>query len=428
MPPKKQESSPATEQAPAKQRGRPRKVVLPDAEAAAEVEKTDPVEEPEAEEEEDKEQGKVDKPKRGRPPKPKGDETLAPVLVAATGEPATKRPRGRPPKPRNPDVEVKKVTGPKRGRGRPKKSSVTSSTAASASRKIQTNSDDDDVSMEDAENSDDKTHGPIQESGHIYFFYRPKVDAPEVNGAEDVQRLYLVLKPSHTKLAGSQATSASAQPKTRLVVVTRKKLPEIQNRSRYWGFVRKATSNVEELANYLDEEKYGTKTKGSRKLQPARPAGEGVYAIVEHNGHTHLAYILTLPKEPGEVQEAFNIGKEGSYIISVKNPEKPNPPYAGLSASQKARFPSHLQEAFHNLRFIPVSTPEYLNVDNCEILLIGTSEDVSSELGPSGKTLHKMEEDDEEEVARLGQDHVIFGELRLKKDKHPAEPLRGEWK
>lgn len=168
MPPKKQDS----EQTPAKQRGRPRKVV-PDAEAVAEVEKTDPVEEPEADE--DKEQGKtVDKPKRGRPPKSKGGaETSAPVPVAVTGEPAMKRPRGRPPKPRNLDVDAQKASGPKRGRGRPKKSSGTSA-AAGASRKIQTNSDDD-VSMEDAENSDDKTHGPILESGHIYFFYRPKV-------------------------------------------------------------------------------------------------------------------------------------------------------------------------------------------------------------------------------------------------------------
>ena len=37
-----------------------------------------------------------------------------------------------------------------------------------------------------------------------------------------------------------------------------------------------------------------------------------------HGNHSHLAYVLTLPKEPGGIQEAFNITKSGSYIISVK--------------------------------------------------------------------------------------------------------------
>jgi hypothetical protein len=40
--------------------------------------------------------------------------------------------------------------------------------------------------------------------------------------------------------------------------------------------------------------------------------------ITTHNGHSHLAYITTAPKEPGTVQEAFNIDKEASLIISIK--------------------------------------------------------------------------------------------------------------
>jgi hypothetical protein len=31
----------------------------------------------------------------------------------------------------------------------------------------------------------------------------------------------------------------------------------------------------------------------------AGPAGEGRYAIVDHDGHTHLVYALELPQEPG---------------------------------------------------------------------------------------------------------------------------------
>ncbi len=33
-----------------------------------------------------------------------------------------------------------------------------------------------------------------------------------------------------------------------------------------------------------------THTRGEREPSPARPAGVGVYAIVDHGDHTHLAY------------------------------------------------------------------------------------------------------------------------------------------
>lgn len=35
--------------------------------------------------------------------------------------------------------------------------------------------------------------------------------------------------------------------------------------------------------------------------------------------------MLELPEEIGEVQEAFNIAKEGSYIVTAKNPTIPGP-------------------------------------------------------------------------------------------------------
>jgi hypothetical protein len=72
------------------------------------------------------------------------------------------------------------------------------------------------------------------------------------------------------------------------------------------------------LTDAFKESSYETKTRGTRKIQPARPVAEGVYTITTHNGHSHLAYITTAPKEPGTVQEAFNIEKQSSLIISVK--------------------------------------------------------------------------------------------------------------
>lgn len=35
----------------------------------------------------------------------------------------------------------------------------------------------------------------IQEKGEIFFFYRPKVDKDEAHSPEDVQRMYIVLRP-----------------------------------------------------------------------------------------------------------------------------------------------------------------------------------------------------------------------------------------
>jgi hypothetical protein len=58
-------------------------------------------------------------------------------------------------------------------------------------------------------------------------------------------------------------------------------------------------------------------TRGERVLEPCRPLGEGYYAIVAHekHEHTHLVYVLELPKEIGTVQKAFNIREEGIILI-----------------------------------------------------------------------------------------------------------------
>lgn len=84
----------------------------------------------------------------------------------------------------------------------------------------------------------------------------------------------------------------------------------------------------------------------ARELPAARPAGEGVYAIVRHDSHTHLAYSLELPRKPGKVQRDLRIDDEASYILTVKNPEKPAPGGAGLKGSRKAGYPEDLMEKF----------------------------------------------------------------------------------
>jgi hypothetical protein len=184
------------------------------------------------------------------------------------------------------------------------------------------------------------------EAGDVFFFYRPRVGTYEVEGLEDVQRFYTVLKPN-------------GEQRFRVLVVGAKRLPDVARRERGWAFVSEVTETQPE----------------------ARPVGAGRYAIVLHDDHTHLAYWLEDPREPGWAQELFNVEREASYIVAVKNPDAPTPPGVGLRDDRRADFPPRLLERFGGRRYAPVDTPELLDYEGAELILVGASEDVSRELG-----------------------------------------------
>ena len=50
----------------------------------------------------------------------------------------------------------------------------------------------------------------MQEKGEIFFFYRPKVDKDEARGPDDVQRMYIVLRPESA--AGDRAVEEKQAP------------------------------------------------------------------------------------------------------------------------------------------------------------------------------------------------------------------------
>jgi len=248
----------------------------------------------------------------------------------------------------------------------------------------------------------------ILERGNIYFFYRPRVRGVEEEShpesVEELQRSYAVLSPH-----GKQVY--------RLIAIGRKELPEISEGERNWGFVEKVSGDPHDIEQELRREAYPTKTRGERVQPSARPAGEGVYALVRHGNHTHLAYALELPESLGEVQQELNIEKEASYIVSIKNPEKPSPPGAGLGEELKTEYPQQLQEKFRGRRFLPADPPELLDYPGAEVLFIGASEDVSEELG--------LELNPQHETERTAE---IFSDLRLAKSEHKLEPLfKGKW-
>jgi hypothetical protein len=237
------------------------------------------------------------------------------------------------------------------------------------------------------------------ERGDIFFFYRPRVDTMEVRSLEDVQRFFFILHP---------------EPSTRFrrVIIGSKRLPRPDRHERAWAFVAEVAEGPPPLLDELRDTEYETKS-GRRRVQPeARPVGEGRYTIVDHEGHSHLAYALEHPQQPGEAQRAMQIEPEASYIAAVRNPDTPAPPGLALSGRAPA-LPEHLRERFGDRRFAPLDTPEWLDYERVELVLIGALRAATRELG--------IDLDPEDERIH---DADLFTDLRIRPGELPTEPLR----
>jgi hypothetical protein len=247
---------------------------------------------------------------------------------------------------------------------------------------------------------DQGARAEVLERGNIYFFYRPAVGAESPGGLVDVQRFHFVLSPEGKDLF-------------RVITVGKKRLPEPRDSGqRFWGFVERVAAEPDAIVDELE----GGREEGFT-WRTARPAGEGVYAIARHGNHTHLLYALELPEEPDEVQRELHIGKEGSYLLSVKNPAASSPPSVGLDEVSKAELPEELQERFGGRRFISLDPPEFLDHEGTEILLMGSADDPGEELG--------IELNAEQETEATAD---LFRELRALRERQPVEPLlAGRW-
>ncbi|BFZ60879.1 hypothetical protein YB2330_001931 [Saitoella coloradoensis] len=163
----------------------------------------------------------------------------------------------------------------------------------------------------------------------------------------------------------------------------------------------------------------------TRVTHAARPVGEGVYSIVHDSSTTHFAYMLTVPSEPTDVQQAFNIRSQGSFVVSVKNPQTKQPPQArGL---QQAEYPKEVIETFRQRSWAPLE-PEFMDYDHTQILFIGEKSDVADELDKAEmEEIEKLEEQDEKRMKHLGEEDGIFKDLNLTKDEFPEDALKGTW-
>jgi hypothetical protein len=265
----------------------------------------------------------------------------------------------------------------------------------------------------------------ILEQGDIYFFYRPKKAAEEVKGIEDVRRFFMVTAPEQEENNNNNNNSSKKNQLYRLFVIGKKSLPEIRksearSSERYWARVGGIFTDPNELTKELFSDEF-------RKGDAARPVGEGKYAIIivkhhQNQNHAELAYILEMPKEPGEAQRELGIEKEASYIISVINPKKSAAsavPEGGNypSTEEIPMYPEEILKEFNDSDIFVSLTRDtrFIDYQNAQVILTGVREGrdvIKHDIG--------IEISDEDETQQSAD---IFTKLKVRKDQVPIKPL-----
>lgn len=155
--------------------------------------------------------------------------------------------------------------------------------------------------VEDSSKREEAVPSNILEKGVIYFFFRGRVGINEPTDVNDIARSYIVLRPlPHGAKLGDGPIGDAGN--NRMLALPKKVLP-VSPKDRFMTFVEKANISMDDIKSQLSSSDYSTKTLGVRHTPAAAPIGEGVYAITETARETHLAYILTIPSELGEIQQ-----------------------------------------------------------------------------------------------------------------------------
>ncbi len=264
----------------------------------------------------------------------------------------------------------------------------------------------------------------ILEQGDIFFFYRPKVSSKEIKSIDDVRRFYMILCPDEDQKisdTGDNGTITNKKKIYRLFIIGKKSLPEIRktearSSERFWAQVGGIFYDSKKLGEDLSAEEF-------RKGDTARPVGEGKYAIIEHQNHTELAFILEMPQEIGEAQKELGIQKEATYIITVINPNKPVPEGYPTAEAQLPKYPEHIEKYLNNIeeKFISLSQNlNLINYQNAQVILIGAREGkniIKQEIGLDIESEYEGKED--EKFASSD----IFKKLKLRKEQVPIKPI-----
>ncbi|KAF7717011.1 Uncharacterized protein PECH_003174 [Penicillium ucsense] len=282
-----------------------------------------------------------------------------------------------------------------------------------------------------SEEREEKVSSNILEKGIIYFFYRARVNVDDPHGMKDIARTFIVLRPTPigAELDSNQGP-VDKNARCRLLVLPKKKFPT-SGKERDMAFVEKANQSVKDLQeHFIAGLTYQTATRGERHVEEAQPFAEGVYAITSAPRASHLAYILTIPSEPGDLQDNFGIHQRGSFIVQSKNPKYPGPASAQLP--EQPKYPESIMEQFRDLRWVPLR-PEFIDYPNAQLLMIGEAHDSLGKAATAevekkpqesepGKELEEMAHENEERVHALSGDDTIFQDLGLDAKKHAGVP------
>ncbi|KAI0066434.1 hypothetical protein BV25DRAFT_1796388 [Artomyces pyxidatus] len=319
------------------------------------------------------------------------------------------------------------------------------------------------------------------ERGHVYFFYRPKVEHKEAHSIDDVSRFHMLLVPrppelstygqdetgtqqqdedTEMKVLGSGAdavpakeTRDTAKKHYRLISIGKKQLPEPAHggghgggrKDTFWATVTAVGDDLHSVEKGLGEKSYETKTRGTRHEAPSRLAGRGAYAIVNNEARvpsqreTHFGYHLSHPSEMGEIQEALGMHTASSFVLQVKNPLAPvtGGQRVGLSEDRRAKYPDWIMgdifgkggkrgRESYGLRFSSVEAIELLEYEGAELLFIAArsgEEGLETSLGEGrGEALREIETKESKETIE-----EVLRELALHADQFPTEPLEGHW-
>ncbi|KAF2807864.1 tetrapyrrole biosynthesis, uroporphyrinogen III synthase [Mytilinidion resinicola] len=272
----------------------------------------------------------------------------------------------------------------------------------------------------------------ILEKGVIYFFTRKRVGIDDAESAADLKRTYFVMRPLPIGAKLGEG-SIDESKSNRLFALPKKVFPKTP-KDRFTAFVEKANTTMKDLKEeFFQGSTYETQTAGTRHNHPINTVGEGVYAITRVENSTHLVYMLTIPSEPGEVQEELGLRSQGSFAISIKNPTRKGP--ANASLPQGPDFPKEIIEEFRGLAWAEVK-PNYLDYPNAQILLIGeaNNNDLGTAVEPTSKDqknddketpleeMEKLEHEDELRVQHLHGDDSVFDDLKMSKSEYPKVP------
>ena len=301
--------------------------------------------------------------------------------------------------------------------------------------KAEANGDAEATAVEEDPQREKAQPSNVMEKGIIYFFTRGRVGQDDPNSVQDIQRSFFVLRPLP---AGAKITDGAIQDvgNNRLIALPKKVWPK-SGQDRFMAFVEKDKTSMDDLKeSFFSGSDYSTKTTGVRHTPEVTPVGEGVYALTSSgDGRTtsHLAYMLSIPQEVGEVQKDLGLAEKGSFIMSTKNPQGSAPSYA-LPA--QAEYPQSILDEFGARGWLPTK-PEHIDYQGASFLLIGESIDSGAALEATTQDqsknekevpeeeLIKLEDEDEERIKNLKGDKTVFEDLGISSKEYPK--VKSTW-